>query len=87
MPRKTTTTAQKRQASKKKAAPKQPSKLDRLEALLCTDAGASIAEMVEATGWQAHSVRGAMAGALKKRGLVITSEKVDGTRRYSAERG
>ena len=45
----------------------------------------SIAEMVEATGWQQHSVRGAMAGALKKRGLTITSEKVDGTRRYRAE--
>jgi hypothetical protein len=40
--------------------------------------------MVEATGWQQHSVRGALAGALKKRGLAITSEKVDGVRRYRA---
>jgi hypothetical protein len=41
--------------------------------------GATIAEIVEATGWQAHTVRGALAGALKKRlGLKITSEKVEG---------
>ena len=65
---------------------KTPSKLDQLEALLARPKGASIAEMVEATGWQQHSVRGAMAGALKKRGLAITSENVDGTRRYRAER-
>ena len=39
-----------------------------------------------ATGWQQHSVRGAIAGALKKRGLIITSDKSDGTRRYHASR-
>jgi len=60
------------------------SKLDQLEALLLRKDGASIAEMTEATGWQQHSVRGAMAGALKKRGLTITSEKIDGVRRYRA---
>ncbi|MBI3674075.1 MAG: DUF3489 domain-containing protein [Rhizobiales bacterium] len=39
--------------------------------------GATIAEIVAATGWQAHTVRGAMAGALKKKlGLTITSEKI-----------
>jgi len=38
--------------------------------------GATIAEIVEATAWQAHTVRGAIAGALKKKlGLTITSEK------------
>ena len=63
---------------------KASSRLDQLQQLLLRDAGASIAEMVEATGWQQHSVRGAMAGALKKRGLVITSEKVEGVRRYRA---
>ena len=41
--------------------------------------GATIAEIVEATGWQPHTVRGALAGALKKRlALTIASEKVDG---------
>ena len=40
--------------------------------------GATIAEVVEATGWQPHTVRGALAGALKKRlGLTIASEKVE----------
>jgi hypothetical protein len=67
-------------------APKAPSKLDRVEALLLADTGASIAELMTATGWQQHSVRGAMAGALKKRGLTISSDKVDGVRRYRAVR-
>ena len=41
--------------------------------------GATIAEIVAATGWQPHTVRGALAGALKKRlGLTVVSEKVDG---------
>ena len=40
--------------------------------------GAMLAEIVEATGWQSHTVRGAMAGALKKKlGLTVTSEKDD----------
>lgn len=66
---------------------KPPSRLDQLEALLTREHGTSIAEMCEATGWQSHSVRGAMAGALKKRrGLAITSEKIEGVRRYRASR-
>ncbi len=41
--------------------------------------GATIDEVMAATGWQAHTVRGAMAGALKKKlGLEVTSEKVEG---------
>ena len=72
-------------AANRAAIAKTPSKLDLVEGLLRRENGASIAEMVEATEWQQHSVRGAMAGALKKRGLTITSEKVDGTRRYRAE--
>ena len=73
------------QATPDSPAPKPTTRLDQLEQLLIRKGGASIAELVEATGWQQHSVRGAMAGALKKRGLTITSEKVEGTRRYLAE--
>lgn len=58
------------------------SKLDRLAALLARRQGASIEEMTTATGWQPHSVRGALAGSLKRRGLAVTSEKIDGVRRY-----
>lgn len=74
-------------ATAKPAKPaKQPSKLDQVETLLLKPTGASIAEIMAATGWQQHSVRGAMAGALKKRGLAIASDKVDGVRRYSASK-
>ena len=52
--------------------------------MLSRPQGASIADLTSATGWQAHSVRGAMAGALKKKGHTITSEKADGVRRYHA---
>jgi hypothetical protein len=50
-----------------------------LIALLQRKEGATLDEMVAATGWLSHTVRGAMAGALKKRlGMEITSEKVEG---------
>ncbi len=51
-------------------------KLGVLVGLLRQPGGATLAAMMAATGWQAHSVRGAMAGALKKKlGLTIVSEK------------
>jgi hypothetical protein len=46
--------------------------------MLRSENGATIAEIVEATGWQQHTVCGAIAGALKKRlGFDVTSEKVE----------
>jgi len=46
--------------------------------LLKRPTGATIAEIVEATDWQPHTIRGAIAGALKKKlGLAVTSEKVE----------
>jgi Protein of unknown function (DUF3489) len=43
--------------------------------LLGRDDGATIAEIVEATGWQPHSVRGAISGTLKKKlGLTVSSD-------------
>jgi hypothetical protein len=46
--------------------------------------GASVDEIVEATNWQPHSVRGFFAGALKKRLRidVVSNKGEDGTRRY-----
>ncbi|MEE4208925.1 MAG: DUF3489 domain-containing protein [Parvularcula sp.] len=64
---------------------KQITKLDTLEKLMKRKNGVSIAELTKATCWQQHSVRGAVAGALKKRGHTITSEKNDGIRRYRIE--
>jgi uncharacterized protein DUF3489 len=53
-------------------------------ALLRGPSGASIDELQKATGWQAHSVRGFLAGAVKKKlGLALTSDKdAGGVRRY-----
>ena len=51
--------------------------------LLRREDGATIEAMTQATGWQAHSVRGAIAGTLKKKlGLTVASDKVEGVRVY-----
>jgi hypothetical protein len=52
-------------------------------AMLRRREGVTIAQIVAATEWQAHTVRGFFAGALKKKlGLTVTSEKIDGIRVY-----
>jgi len=59
------------------------SKLAAMITLLRWREGATIDQMMKTTGWQAHSVRGAMSGTLKKKlGLTITSSKTGGTRTY-----
>ena len=62
--------------------PKAPTKLALLLGQLGRADGANIVELTAATGWQAHSVRGAIAGTLKKKGHATTSDMVDGVRRY-----
>jgi hypothetical protein len=58
-------------------------KLGQLAELLQRPKGATLDDMIAATGWQAHSVRGAMSGGLKKVfGYVIASDKTDGKRTY-----
>jgi hypothetical protein len=52
-------------------------------AMLRRPKGVSIAELCKATGWQAHSVRGAISGTIKKKmGLSVVSERSNGCRRY-----
>ena len=58
------------------------SKLDRLLAELAHEDGATLDQLAGSSGWQKHSVRGAMAGALKRKGHDIASTKADGVRRY-----
>ena len=55
-----------------------PTKQALLISLLQRPQGASIAELVEATGWQNHSIRGAISFTLKKKlGLNVASERDD----------
>jgi Protein of unknown function (DUF3489) len=84
-----TMTKQKKTAGKKAAAnaamprkarpapgTKPTSKLSQIEAMLRRPEGATIAQLTKALDWQAHSVRGAMSGTLKKKqGLTITATK------------
>ena len=61
-----------------------PTKIEQCLALLTAPDGATIDELQSATGWQAHSVRGFLAGTVKKKlGLMLDSKKTDdGVRRY-----
>lgn len=58
-------------------------KQDQLAELLLRDEGASIAQMIEVTGWLPHTVRAALTG-LKKKGYAIDSDKVGDIRTYRA---
>jgi hypothetical protein len=62
-------------------------KQERVLTLLSQPEGASIEEMMQATDWQQHSVRGFLAGTVKKKlGFPLTSSKPnDGVRRYRIE--
>lgn len=66
----------------KNAVPRSDTKEARVIALLRRPAGATIEQMMKATGWQPHTVRGLLAGTLKKkRGMTIASEKSEGKAR------
>lgn len=65
-------------AAPKNRTPREGTKQATLIAMLRAPDGATIAEIMVATGWQSHTVRGAMSGALKKKlGLEVISEKVE----------
>jgi hypothetical protein len=65
----------------------QTSKQEQVLSLLRRSDGASIEEIMQTTDWQQHSVRGFLAGTVKKKlGLSLTSSKAAGdVRRYRIE--
>lgn len=71
--------------AKKAQAAREGSKTEQILDMLKRDDGATLAEIMKATDWQAHSVRGFISGTLnKKMGLTVESVKGDdGERRYS----
>lgn len=62
-------------------------KQEQVLTLLSRPGGASIEDIMQATDWQMHSVRGFLAGTVKKKlGLTLTSTKLKGdVRRYRIE--
>ncbi|MEQ9190527.1 MAG: DUF3489 domain-containing protein [Alphaproteobacteria bacterium] len=68
-----------RKASKAINTDKRNTRQAQLIGLMQRKNGATIAELMTVTGWQAHSVRGAISGSLKKKlGLPVTSEVIEG---------
>ena len=62
---------------------KPDSKQDRIVALLQRPEGATLDALVKETQWQKHSVRGFLAGTVRKKlKLPLLSEKIDGVRNY-----
>ena len=74
-----TVTDQHAKAAPKARAPRTGTKQAKLIAMLRAEGGATIDEIAATLEWRPHTVRGAMAGALKKKlGLTITSDKIEG---------
>jgi hypothetical protein len=72
-----------KQANKAATADAPGGKLGKVVALLKRPKGATIADLIKATDWQAHSVRGAISGTIKKKlKLAVVSEKTGSVRTY-----
>ena len=69
-------------ARKTPATPRAESKGAKVQEMLLRAKGATLAEIMKATGWQAHSVRGFISGTLtKKLGLKVESFRPEGGER------
>ena len=63
------------------AAPREGSKTAQVVSMLQRKNGATLPEIMEKMGWQRHTVRGFMAGAMKKAGYTVESFKPEGGER------
>lgn len=64
-------------------APARERRGDLMIQMMQTGAGATAKELADAVGWQVHSVRGFIAGSLKKRtDLTVVTSRTDGPTRY-----
>ena len=68
-------------AEPKPAATREGSKTAQVVTMLQRKGGATLAEIMEKMGWQKHTVRGFMAGAMKKAGYAVESFKPEGGER------
>jgi hypothetical protein len=76
-----------KKAAKAETAPRAESKGAKILELIGRPKGATLAEIMKATDWQAHSVRGFLSTTGKKRGLNIESSKNDaGDRAYQIKK-
>ena len=67
--------------ARESAGPREGSKTAQVVAMLQRKSGATLAEIMEKMGWQKHTVRGFMAGAMKKAGYTVESFKPEGGER------
>ena len=85
--KKATSTKKATKGAKKASGSREGSKSAKVLDLLKRPDGATLAELMKVTGWQAHSVRGFLSGAVgKKMGMTVASAKgEDGERTYSVK--
>jgi len=87
---KSRTTARPRPTKPAVKSPAEPvaTKQARLIALLRSVSGATMQQMMDLTGWQAHTVRGMLSGSLRKRlGMTVLQQAVQGVRVYRIVKG
>ncbi|MGA3027925.1 MAG: DUF3489 domain-containing protein [Bryobacteraceae bacterium] len=80
-PAKNAPKAKKAAKTQEAAGPREGSKTAQVVAMLQRKNGATLAEIMDKMGWQRHTVRGFMAGAMKKAGYTVESFKPDGGER------
>jgi hypothetical protein len=78
---KATPKAKKAAKAQESAAPREGSKTAQVVAMLQRKGGATLSEIMKQMNWQKHTVRGFMAGAMKKAGYTVESFKPEGGER------